>query len=179
MTTPGDTTSEGPGPVVPAEDEGGGVTQHAVEIWTAIVIVALACIVVWDNLRIGAGWGDSGPQAGYFPLRIGIIVGLCGVAIAWHAIRHPSDALFATWTQLKRVSQVLLPLIFYVAAIGFLGIYVASALFIMAFMIFAGRYPWWKSFVIAVATTLLMFFIFELEFKVPLPKGPLEALFGY
>ena len=179
MTKQSDVTIVGPEPVVPVDEDGRGVTQHAVELWTAIVIIALACVVAWDNLRIGAGWGDNGPQAGYFPLRIGIIVGLCGVAIAWHAIRHPSSALFATWTQLKRVSQVLVPLTIYVAAIGYLGIYVASALFIMAFMIFAGRYPWWKSLVIAVATSLLMFFVFELQFKVPLPKGPLEALFGY
>ena len=143
MTKQSDVTIVGPDPVIPVDAEGRGITQRGVEIWTAIVIVALACIVIWDNLRIGAGWGDNGPQAGYFPLRIGIIVGLCG------------------------------------AAIGYLGIYVASALFIMAFMIFAGRYPWWKSLVIAVATTVLMFFIFEIQFKVPLPKGPLETLFGY
>ena len=161
------------------EDASRGPSQRGIEIGVAVFLIALSAIVIWDNLRIGAGWGDSGPQAGYFPLRIGAIVGVCGLAIAWHAIREKSSALFVTWTQLKRVAQVLVPLTIYVVAIGFLGIYVASALFIMAFMVFAGRYPWWKSFAIGVATTVLMFFIFEIQFKVPLPKGPLEALFGY
>ena len=50
---------------------GRGPSQHAVEISVAVLLVALSAVVIWDNLRIGAGWLDGGPQAGYFPLRVG------------------------------------------------------------------------------------------------------------
>lgn len=156
-----------------------GITRNAVEWGVAAVLLILAALVVWDNQRIGAGWDDAGPQAGYFPLRVGLVVGVSALAVAWNALRHPSRELFASWGQLKGVAQVLLPLTVYVALITTLGIYVASALFIAAFMHFAGGYAWWKSIALGVATNLLLFVVFEMQFKVPLPKGPLEAWLGY
>ncbi len=162
----------------PSESEAGLLTRH-VEYGVAFILMVLAALVVWDNLRIGAGWGDSGPQPGYFPMRIGAILGICGVAILVQAFRRQVDSMFVTWLQLKRVAQVLIPLVIYVALIAPLGIYLASTLFITAFMVFAGGYPWWKSAALAGATNLLLFYVFEIQFRVPLPKGPLESLLGF
>ncbi|GAD24438.1 tripartite tricarboxylate transporter TctB family protein [Acidovorax sp. MR-S7] len=162
-----------------AVQEPRGLTRCAVEWGVAALLLAIAALVVWDNLRIGAGWDDSGPQAGYFPLRVGVAVGIAALAVAWQARRERAQELFATWEQLRSVSQVLVPLLVYVALITTLGIYVASALFIAAFMRFAGGYAWWKSLALGVFTNLLLFVVFEIQFKVPLPKGPLEAWLGY
>jgi hypothetical protein len=161
-----------------AQRQAPGLSRRSVEFGVALVLTALAGLVIWDNLRIGAGWGDSGPQAGYFPLRVGVALGACGVAVFWQAMRESPGELFATWLQLKRVVQVLVPLTVYVALIAPLGIYVASAIFIAAFMVFAGRYAWWKAVLTGVVVNLFMFYIFELQFMVPLPKGPLEAWLG-
>ncbi|QIL82242.1 tripartite tricarboxylate transporter TctB family protein [Diaphorobacter sp. HDW4A] len=157
-----------------------GISRRSVEWAVAFILFALAALVIWDNQRIGAGWDEStGPQAGYFPLRIGIAVAIAALCAAWQAFRHKGDELFATWSQLKSVSQVLVPLTIYIALIGTLGIYVASALFIAAFMRFAGGYAWWKSIALGVLTNVIVFVVFEIQFKVPLPKGPLEAWLGY
>ena len=164
------------------EDHGAerGISRRSVEWAVAFILFALAALVIWDNQRIGAGWDEStGPQAGYFPLRIGIAVAIAALCAAWQAFRHKGDELFATWSQLKSVSQVLVPLTIYIALIGTLGIYVASALFIAAFMRFAGGYEWWKSIALGVLTNVIVFVVFEIQFKVPLPKGPLEAWLGY
>ncbi|MCK7500079.1 MAG: hypothetical protein MZW92_64435 [Comamonadaceae bacterium] len=32
-----------------------------------------ALVVIVDSRRIGAGWADDGPQAGYFPFYIGLM----------------------------------------------------------------------------------------------------------
>lgn len=156
-----------------------GISKRGVELAIALLLVLGAALVVWDNGRIGSGWGKSGPQAGYFPMRIGILVGFCGLVIGIQALRAGSNELFVSWTQLKRVAQVFIPLTAYVAVINALGIYVASAILIAFFMMFAGRYPWWKAVALAVVANVLMFAVFELQFKVPLPKGPLEAWLGY
>jgi len=74
---------------------------------------------------------------------------------------------------------VLLPTIAYVLAVKFVGIYVASAVFIAAFMRVMDRFGWLKTIVISVGVSVALFWLFELQFKVPLPKGPLEARFGY
>ena len=62
--------------------------------------------------------------------------------------------------------------------IGWSGIYVASALYIGFFMRWLGRYPWWKVAAVSIGNSVAFFLIFEVWFKVPLPKGPLENLLG-
>jgi hypothetical protein len=162
-----------------AEDSGHGVSQRSVELSVAFALIALSILLAWDNQKIGAGWGDTGPEAGYFPLRIAAGVGLCAAAIFWSGWQTPSDKIFATWEQLRRVAQLTVPMLIYVGLVPFLGIYVASALLISGFMKFAGKYPLWKSLLLGVLINVLMFYVFELQFSVPLPKGPVEAWLGY
>ena len=74
---------------------------------------------------------------------------------------------------------MVVPTAVYVAAIPFLGIYVASALLIIAFMKWLGKYHWLMSIAVGVAVPILTFLMFEVWFLVPLPKGPLENFLGY
>jgi hypothetical protein len=60
-----------------------------------------------------------------------------------------------------------------------LGLYVASFLLVAGFMRFIGRIAWWKSLLTSVLFALIMFLTFEVAFDVIMPKGPVEALFGY
>ncbi len=75
--------------------------------------------------------------------------------------------------------KVFVPSVIYVGLIGFIGIYSASALFIAVFMRWLGRFQWPTIILVSVAVPLSLFLIFELWFLLPLPKGPLEDLFGY
>jgi hypothetical protein len=72
-----------------------------------------------------------------------------------------------------------MPTTVFVVAIGFLGIYLASALFIAFFMWWLGKYPPAKIVPIAIAIPIALFFMFEVWFLVPLPKGPIEFALGY
>ncbi|CAG9172112.1 tripartite tricarboxylate transporter TctB family protein [Cupriavidus respiraculi] len=157
----------------------GGVSVRTVEIVVAICLLSLAMVVIWSNYRIGAGWAPDGPEAGYFPLRIGVIILVCSLAVAWQAWRTSEHETFVSWQQFKQVCVILLPLSVYVALIGFLGIYVASAIFMTGFMIAVGKAAWWRAVLIGVGVNAVLFWIFEIQFRVPLPKGPLEAAFGY
>ena len=42
-----------------------------------------------------------------------------------------------------------------------------------------GDIPVWKSALVAFVFTLAMFLTFEIAFNVIMPKGPLEAAFGF
>jgi hypothetical protein len=86
---------------------------------------------------------------------------------------------FAEYSQIKMVMAVLIPSIVYVVAINFIGIYVASIIFISFFMIWQGKFSILKSATIAILVNVFFFAMFEIWFKIPLPKGPLEKLFGY
>jgi hypothetical protein len=79
----------------------------------------------------------------------------------------------------KHVLLVFVPTVIYVLVIQWLGIYVASTLLIAGFMRMMDKYSWLKTLVISVAVNAVLFWLFEIQFLVPLPKGPLEAFFGY
>ena len=158
-----------------------GVSTKAVEIAVAAIIFGLGLVVIFDSRRVGAGWADAGPQPGYFPFYIGML--LCA-ASAWTLLRaafsdHAAPGMFVSRKKLRLVLSVLVPSLIYVLAIYFIGIYVASAIFIGAFMYWHGRFPWIKIIPVSLIVPVSMFLLFELWFLVPLPKGPLEALIGY
>lgn len=155
------------------------IRRQAMEVTMAGLLAAFSAVVIYGSLQLASGWGDTGPQAGYFPLRIGAIIFVACLAVLWQAWRTASDATFVTWPQLRQVAVILVPLTIYIALIKFLGIYVASAIFIAGFMRVIGKFAWWRAVLTGVAINAALFWIFEMQFRVPLPKGPLEAAFGF
>ena len=135
---------------------------------------------MFDSVRLGARWGDDGPQAGYFPFYIGLLLCISAAVNVGIALASRRDAgrIFVEREKLKLVLAVLVPSAIYVATISWIGIYVSSALFIAFFMRWLGKYVWWKVAVVSIGTMAAFFLIFESWFKVPLPKGPLENLLG-
>jgi cell division protein FtsW (lipid II flippase) len=93
--------------------------------------------------------------------------------------RHRNHELFVSWDRFKTVLYVLIPTVLYVSVTQFIGIYVASALFIGGFMRAMGGFSWLKIILVSVGISVTLFWMFEIQFMVPLPKGPLESLFGY
>ena len=162
-----------------AEEGFVAITKRTAELVVGAVVAAFGLLAIVSNYKIGAGWAEDGPQAGYFPMRMGIAIFAASLVVIWQAIRKNDRTAFVERGQLKLVFTVLLPLVVYIAAIRFTGIYVASALFIAIFMALVGKFSWLKSAGIALAINAVMFWVFEIAFKVPLPKGPLEHLLGY
>lgn len=157
----------------------GAVSERTVGAVTAIVFFLIGVVMIVDNYRIGAGWASDGPQAGYFPLRIGVIICIAAAVVVFQTLRGERGKAFVTFARLRHVLVVLVPTIVFVLAIKFLGIYVASALFIAAFMRAMDRFSWLKTIVVSIGVSAMLFWLFELQFLVPLPKGPLESMFGY
>jgi hypothetical protein len=157
------------------------LTYQAVEMAVAAAIFLVGATMMADALRIGIGWASDGPKAGYFPFRTGAILSISGVVIFFRAFfgKHRNQAPFVTWVSFKLVLAVLIPTVLYVLVTQFIGIYVASALFIGGFMRAIGRFNWRKVIVVSIATSIMLFWMFEIQFMTPLPKGPLESLFGY
>jgi hypothetical protein len=160
----------------------------SVRTWEAIIAIAFlvfGSIVVWDSRRLGASWGDDGPQAGYFPFYIGVFILVSSVINLVDAFRTGAAGRepFVLWGQLKMILVVMAPSVVYVASIDNpwypLGFYSTSAVFIAFYMRLLGKYGWIKTALVSIGTMLAFFIMFEIWFSVPLPKGPLEAAFGY
>ena len=163
-----------------------GLRTAAVEAATSLLLAGVGAAAMWDSRRLGAGWGAEGPQSGYFPFWLGLVLlaaSLGNLALAFRArggaASAKGDGLFVTWPQLRLVLSVLLPTAVYVAAIPFAGIYVASAVLVAWFMVRLGGFRWWTAVGAGLAVALVAFVVFEEWFLVALPKGPIETYLGY
>jgi hypothetical protein len=168
-------------PGAPSDDSPAVAHRRSVEVVTMALLMALALVMSLDNWRTGMSWAADGPQAGYFPFYLSMILLL---AAAWGLItalrdRAAATAIFVTRDQLRRVAQVFVPTLAFCLLTQWLGLYVASFLLIAGFMRFIGRIAWWKSVTTGLVFSLVMFVTFQIAFDVIMPKGPLEALLGY
>jgi len=157
-----------------------GVGSRLVELVVAFGLFVVGVVVIVDSQRLGAGWADDGPQAGYFPFYLGLLICAASVINFIQALRTRAeqDRVFVRADEFKLVLSVFLPTLAYVGLIAWLGIYVASTLFIGFFMRWLGRYGWPMLIAVSVGVSVVFFCVFELWFKVPLPKGPLELWLG-
>lgn len=155
-------------------------STRTLELAVAALIFLLGAIAAYDGNRIGAGWGIEGPQAGYFPFYIGLLICLATAVIFVRALWDKAKAreMFVSRGQILLVFKMLVPSILYVVGVGTIGIYVSSTVYIAFFMLWLGRYTWIKTVPVALGVSVVFFLLFEVWFLVPLPKGPLEALLG-
>jgi Tripartite tricarboxylate transporter TctB family len=160
-----------------------GVATYKVEAVVAFLIFILGVTVITGSWKLGSGWTTDGPGAGYFPFYIGILLCIAGAGVMYQSLfgKNKNTEIFVDNEQLKLVLSVFIPACVYVFGVQFLGMYVASAIYIALFMIILGKFSKVKSVVTAVAVVVLFFFMFEVWFKVPLFKGKFDplAFLGY
>lgn len=162
----------------------GAISWRRAEIWVAIVLCFLGSLVVIDSVRLGASWGSDGPEAGYFPFYIGLILCVSSAAVLVQALFGRSARQHAPFVEspaLRQVLSMFVPAALFVLGIQLIGLYVAAAIYIAGFMVWLGRYSVLRSALVGVLVSMLAFLTFEIWFQVPLYKGafnPLEFL-GY
>jgi hypothetical protein len=157
------------------------VSYRSVDAFVALLFMALSCVVMWDSHAIGSAWVSDGPQAGYFPFYIGLIMFIASLGTLVMALvtKTPNLATFVEKSQLKSVMSVLVPTAIFVALIPYIGLYVSGAIFIAFFMVAIGKYSVVKAVPIALIVPIGLFILFEIWFLIPLPKGPVEAALGF
>src|SRR3954462_8574664 len=168
-------------PTAPEADSPAVTDVRVVDVAVSLLLALVAATLGYDNWRTGIGWDSTGPQAGYFPFSVSLILaGAClfGLSLQLRAWQDGDDP-FVRRNQFKRVLQVFLPTLFFVPVTQWLGIYVASFALIAGFMYFIGHIKAWKAVVTGYVFSAAMFLIFEIAFNVVMPKGPLERAFGY
>ena len=159
------------------------ISIRAMDIITSLVFLAIAITVMVGSLKLGASWGADGPEAGYFPFYISLIILLSSTVTLYQAAivnKHKKTESFVEKEPLKQVMAVLLPAIVFVLGVQLIGIYVSSALYIAIFMVWLGKYPIWKAIAVSVGVSVALYLMFEFWFQVPLPHGswfnPLEIV---
>ena len=158
--------------------DGKGPTTYVVDAVVAFLVMLMGGLVIYGSRKLGSGWTSDGPGSGYFPFYIGLILLISGLGILYQALffKKKNTDVFVDGEQFKRVISVLLPAGVYVLGVQFIGIYIASLIYIALFMVILGKFSWIKSIIAAFAVNALFFMMFEVWFKVPLFKGDYNML---
>lgn len=149
-------------------------SNRTVEAVVAALLFLFGAVFAYTSYKLGFRWAIEGPQSGFFPFYVSLIICAASAMILFHALRDRGPkgaAAFVERGQLRQVLHVLLPAGVFVLGIQLIGIYVASVLYIVVFMRWLGKYSWLKSSLLAVAIIVAFFFMFEVWFQVPLYKG--------
>jgi hypothetical protein len=159
------------------------ISVRAMDIITSIMFLGVGLTVMIGSIKLGASWGSDGPEAGYFPFYISLIIMLSSAVTLYQAVivdKNKKTESFVNRESFKQVMAVLLPAIVFVLGVQFIGIYVSSVFYIAIFMIWLGKYPVWKAIAVAVGVSVALYLMFEFWFQVPLPHGswinPLEFI---
>jgi putative tricarboxylic transport membrane protein len=159
------------------------VSNRTMDIIFALLFLGASAIFIADSTRLGFRWIDNeGPASGYFPFYIAVIMAIASIGNLISAVLGRAaggEETFVGRAALGRVLAVFIPSIAYVGLVQYLGIYVASAIFIFFFMMLIGKEKFVRSLVVSVAVPFVLFLMFEVWFLVPLPKGPIELWLGY
>ena len=153
------------------------------ELLVAACFLGVSLLVITDSLRVGNAWGTDGPEPGYFPFYIGCLLfgGAAWIILQtlWAWKQDGGEEVFAEKHEFNLMLLMLVPSAIFTAAIFVLGIYLASLTFVAAFMVCQGKYSYFKSIAVGASISAVLFSLFEVWFKLPLPKGFIETWLGY
>jgi len=156
------------------EEERSVISTRRMELVVAALLFLFGAVFMYQSYELGFRWAVEGPQSGFFPFYVALIICAASLAVLIGALRGKvgkDDESFVARGQLKQVLSVLIPAGVYILGIELIGTYVASVIYIALFMRILGKYSWLKSVAISVVICVLFFFMFEVWFQVPLYKG--------
>ncbi|TMC71675.1 MAG: tripartite tricarboxylate transporter TctB family protein [Chloroflexi bacterium] len=161
------------------------------QVATAAAIALIAAVAMFDSRAAfspsaGTAPGDVGAR--WYPFWAATIMGTAAVVVAYRALTTPqaAEGVFEGSRSLFAVLKLMLPMLAYAVLIGGVGFrttdftyrivppfgfYLATALYMGLFAWWLGRYKVWWVAAIAVAFPIVIFAVFEIGFRVSLPKS--------
>ena len=143
---------------------------------TAAVFVVIAAVAMFDSRRgalIGATNDPGGIGSGFYPFWSAFVMGGAALALLIRTAVTPQPALgpFTGRASVIAVLKLVVPMVVYVYAVAWFGLYIATALYMGFFARFIGRYRWLAVAAVAIVIPAVMYLTFERGFRVTLPKS--------
>ena len=135
-------------------------------------VVALGLFVIYEAVRLGPGWGDSGPQPGFFPFGLALMMSLAALgAFAQALVRKDSRPFFEVRREVVDLLKVGLPLALAIASVPWLGLYIMCTLYITLFAWWYGRFRWYLSLAAGPAVAVTLYLTLFRGFHISMPKS--------
>jgi hypothetical protein len=153
------------------------ISRRVLETATAVLTGGFGLAVMISSLDNGIGWGADGVDPGTFPFITGVII-LAGSLI--NLVRGlGAVGIAVSGTDLRRIAGLFVPAAVFVGAIPLAGMYIASGAYIFGVLALPKHQTLRRALLIALATPVALYIVFERMFQVSLPHGALAAALGY
>ncbi len=151
--------------------------MHKADTIVALLLILVGIIVLADTIRLGFGWGMSGPEPGFFPfyMALGVIIsGLFVFRKAFRAYKNEpagrGKPLIAAGG-LVPILWVLIPSVGMVLLTELIGLHLATVIFLIFYMRVVGKIHWTTVILVAVLLPAATFIVFDKLFLIPMPEG--------
>ena len=146
------------------------LTIRKAELGVGAGFVALALLTMTESVKLGPGWGRSGPQPGFFPFSAAVLMGLGGLGAVVEALRRKDDDIFFGHPQeFVDFTKVGVPVALAIASIAFLGLYIMSVLYVSLFAWWYGRFRWYSAAVAGLAFSSILYLALDKGFHIAMP----------
>ena len=114
------------------------LSRFTMEVVTALLTGLTGSIVCYGSIEFGTGWGDAGPEPGYFPFYVGLIIIVASafnLTMAFVHHRRDANEAFLTTEQGRRILSFFGPMFLFVLITSYLGIYVGMVLYLFGVVV--------------------------------------------
>jgi hypothetical protein len=145
------------------------------EILVAFLLIALGAITVFDSVRLGFGWGITGPESGFFPFYLGVGIIVCSLLVLFSVFKKynkdETRKRLMPEGALTPILWVLIPATAMIVVSEFVGLHIAAALYLAFYMRAVGKISWVTTALVSLLVPLSLYIAFDKLFLVPLPQG--------
>lgn len=164
MTTEDFTPPEEPAPL--------SFTIARADLVASAAFFVIGAILAFEGVRLGAGWGDNGPDAGFFPFWLAIVMTLGGLFSGLQAyLSHDRQPFFEYRAEVVELVRVGLPLAAAIAMVPILGLYLVTAIYLGLFAWWYGQFRWHTSLLTGGIAAALIYLVLTRGFRLPMPQS--------
>ena len=147
------------------------------DLISSICLFVLGLSLALQSVRLSV-WGRSGPEAGFFPFIVAvIIIGLSLFTAGRSALNRTqekgkiSEEREDHRINIFRVSSYGILMLLYGVSIARVGFLITSVLFLFLILKYVERQSWKITILLGAASMLISYLLFVYLLKVPFPKG--------
>lgn len=148
------------------------ITHATVEYVVCAFLLLMGIVLFQEALRLGPGWGVNGPQPGFFPFVMTLMVVGGALVTVFLSLRSPDKRpFFEVSEEIVDLVKVGTPVLVAIFILQWAGIYITAGLYIGFFMAWYGRFKWYWALFGAVTLPVVMWLVLTRGFNLPMPRS--------